>query len=508
MSIHVLTAIAAGILALASILFLRQKKSHPYPPGPPRYPIIGNLLNLPTQFEWKTFAKWSEELDSDILHIDVLGTSIVVLNSEAAVIDLFSKKGNMYSGRPSFVMANELMGWERALTSHQYNEDWRQQRRYFRQEFNETAVKRFFPKQVKAAHGLLHRLLDSPDDFMAHIKHMAATIVLSAAYGLEIQLKDDPLVQLNDTALKSVLDAARPGKYLVDMVESLKYIPEWFPGAGFKRKARQWRQLSHDMWNVPWDMTKKQMATGNYEPSFVSYCLEALNPSETKDRAADEYHIQSAAGSMYMAGVDTTLGSVGFFLLAMAQFPKAQATAQAEIDAVLGPGRLPDFGDMDSLPYVTALVREVLRYYVAAPIAIPHTATKDDVYRGYFIPKGAFIMSNLWAIAHDAAVFPEPFSFKPERYLGPDGKLDPSAKDPSDIVFGIGRRVCPGRTMGYYNVWIFVASILTAFNVRPGPRFDSEKVTMETGVISVPHTFPLIISTRSAEMSNIIRELY
>lgn len=91
----------------------------------------------------------------------------------------------------------------------------RQQRRFFHQEFNETAVKRFFPAQLAAAHILLRRLVHSPDDYMEHIKSMAATVILSVAYGLEIQPRDDPLVKLNDEALNSVLDAARPGKYLV-----------------------------------------------------------------------------------------------------------------------------------------------------------------------------------------------------------------------------------------------------------------------------------------------------
>ncbi|KAF9055302.1 cytochrome P450 [Hymenopellis radicata] len=485
---------AVALVALAVLRFLSRRKN--YPPGPPRYPFIGNLFNRPSQLEWQIFAKWSEELDSDIVHMDVFGKSIVILNSQKAVFDLFSKKGSLYSGRPSFVMANELMGWARSLTSNQYNEEWRQQRRHFHQEFNEVAARRFFPVQTKAVHGLLRQFLESPDDFMAHIKHMAATIILSVAYGLEIQPKDDPLIKLSDDAVTPASDAGRPGAYLVDVIEPLKYIPEWFPGAGFKRKARLWRQLAHDMWNVPWDMTKQQIALGIAAPSFVSSCLDALNHSDSDNKARDEYHIQSAAGSMYAAGVDTTMGAVGFFLLAMVQFPEAQAKAQAEIDMVLGHGHLPTFDDMESLPYVTALVREVLRCNPPGPIGVPHTAAKDDVYRNYFIPKGAFVISNLWAISHDPVCkfdrsiactrpteflesIPRTVAFKPERYMGPDGKLDPAVKDPSDVVFGIGRRICPARILGYNSTWISVASILAAFDIKPDLDSPRKKLQWE-----------------------------
>ena len=96
----------------------------------------------------------------------------------------------------------------------------------------------------------------------------------------------------------------------------------------------------------------------------------------------------------------------------MAQFPDVQAKAQAQLDEVLG-RTLPTFDDMESLPYVTALVWEILRYYVVAPIgstfhlwmhpsrlifcvAIPHTAAENGTYGDYSIPKGAYVMSNLW----------------------------------------------------------------------------------------------------------------
>ncbi|KAF9055298.1 cytochrome P450 [Hymenopellis radicata] len=401
--------------------------------------------------------------------MDVFGKSIVILNSQKAVFDLFSKKGSFLPKKEGALSRPSLKDLR--------TRDRRQQRRHFHQEFNEVAARRFFPVQTKAVHGLLRQFLESPDGFMAHIKHMAATIILSVAYGLEIQPKDDPLIKLSDDAVTPASAAGRPGAYLVP----LKYIPEWFPGAGFKRKARLWRQLAYDMWNVPWDMTKQQIALGIAAPSFVSSCLDTLNHSDSDNKARDEYHIQSAAGSMY-AG-KKTMGAVGFFLLAMAQFPEAQAKAQAEIDMVL-------------------------RCNPPGPIGRrTHTAAKDDVYRNYFIPRGAFVVSNLWAITHDPKVYPEPLAFKPERYMGPDGKLDPAVKDPSDIVFGIGRRICPARILGYNNAWISIASILAAFDIKPGPGFAPEKVTMGAGLISFPESFPLSMTPRSMEVASIIREL-
>ena len=99
----------------------------------------------------------------------------------------------------------------------------------------------------------------------------------------------------------------------------------------------------------------------------------------------------------------------------MALYPEVQKKAQAEIDAVIGPDRLPNFQDRPSLPFINAVVKESLRWHVAAPLgvfclfcllctiltdseAIPHMATNDDEYDGYYIPKGTLVIGNAWSV--------------------------------------------------------------------------------------------------------------
>ena len=91
-----------------------------------------------------------------------------------------------------------------------------------------------------------------------------------------------------------------------------------------------------------------------------------------------------------------TLASIQAFFLAMALFPEAQKKAQAELDAVVGSHRLPDFSDEPALPYVCALVKECLRWHAVLPLAVPHRLIEDDNYRGYHIPKGTVVIPNVW----------------------------------------------------------------------------------------------------------------
>ena len=84
------------------------------------------------------------------------------------------------------------------------------------------------------------------------------------------------------------------------------------------------------------------------------------------------------------------------FFLAMASYPDVQLRAQAELDAVVGTGRLPEYDDQEALPYVNALVKELLRWRSVVPLAVPHRVLEEDEYRGWRIPKGAIVIPNIW----------------------------------------------------------------------------------------------------------------
>ena len=98
----------------------------------------------------------------------------------------------------------------------------------------------------------------------------------------------------------------------------------------------------------------------------------------------------------------------------MALYPEVQRAAHAEIDAVLGDSRLPDFCDEEKLPYIGAVLKEVFRWHPVAPLGgcrqpesymdltlaelgIPHRVTKGDIYEGYFIPAGSMVIGNGWS---------------------------------------------------------------------------------------------------------------
>lgn len=193
-----------------------------------------------------------------------------------------------------------------------------------------------------------------------------------------------------------------------------------------------------------------------------------------------------------------------WFALAMVLHPKVQATAQAELDAVIGMDRLPVFEDRDRLPYVNALCKEVHRWHPGVPLGLPHRVTQDDIYGDYFIPGGSVVIANAWTILHDEKLYgPRPEEFDPERFL------KPGVKEPTP-TFGFGRRICPGRHMADNSIFIAVASSLKVFDFSLARDMDGNEIPVEvsctSGTVMRPETFQCSIKSRSTSAEKLILE--
>ena len=97
------------------------------------------------------------------------------------------------------------------------------------------------------------------DDFIKRNCSMAGETIMSIAYGLEVQPDDDPYIKTAEQGVRPLVVAAVPGAFLVDVLPFLKHVPEWFPGAGFQKKAKAWKKLAHTMIEVPFAAAKKNI---------------------------------------------------------------------------------------------------------------------------------------------------------------------------------------------------------------------------------------------------------
>ncbi|KAJ4490596.1 cytochrome P450 [Lentinula aciculospora] len=472
-----------GAFALYCVyrLMTLEKRALSLPPGPRGLPIIGNLFDVPAEKEWLTFAKWGETYGK-LASVTVLGQPLIIVNSASVAKDMLDKHSAIYSDRPVIPMG----------------ERFRNYRRLAHQLFgNASTMKSFHPVEELETHRFLKRLLSRPAEFSNHIRKTAGAIILRISHGYEVGEGDDPFVTLADKATEQFALSTAPG-FLVNLVPFLQYLPDWFPGASFKQTAKEWSATLNEMVDLPYDHVKQHIAAGSAEPSYVSKLVEDQNLSPDQ-----EFEIKWSSASLYSGGADTTVSAIYSFFKAMSMYPEVQAKAQAELDAVVGNDRLPSFEDRDHLPYIQAVTLEALRWHSVVPTSVPHRVTEDNVFKGYFIPKGALVMANLWQMNHDPEVYHDPMTFKPERFIGPKAEIDPR-----ESCFGFGRRICPGRVLADASVFISCAMALAVFNIS---KYSEDGVVIEpdtdqsTGTISHPSSFKCTISPRSDKAVTLIQ---
>jgi len=195
----------------------------------------------------------------------------------------------------------------------------------------------------------------------------------------------------------------------------------------------------------------------------------------------------------------------------MVCYPEVQKEAQAEIDKVLN-GRLPEHNDFPSFSYLTALIKEVYRWKPITTLMSRqgdlHQSTSDDLYNDYHILANSVVIANQWAMLNDERDYPESHIFKPERFLK-NGQLDSSVKDPMDIAFGFGRRICLGKHLAHSIVTLTASSVLSTFDLVKKVDENGREIEPEMEYIRPslrqPLNFPCVVKPRPRYTVELIR---
>ncbi|KIK87084.1 hypothetical protein PAXRUDRAFT_152429 [Paxillus rubicundulus Ve08.2h10] len=488
--IVVLVVLVTAALAIRRFRRPSSSSRPPFPPGPTPIPILGNVLELDADAPYLTYTEWAKTYAGDILYTQVLGQKIIVLNSEEVAIELLEKRSRKYSDRPRLATA-DLFGWEWSAPLAQYGPRFRQHRRIYHEFFRASTSLSYRPRQLQAAHVMLTRIRESPTQYAEHIETFAATVILSVTYGCDIN-GEETFGKSLKRAMDMMLRVATPeSAALCATFPLLKKLPAWFPFMGFKAEAAECRKLAHDGLHGSYAWVRQQLDQGLARPSLVGDTITKHHLDDSKDPQFVQ-EIKESAASLYSGETNSVILIFVYFMMLNQE---VQARAQAEIDRVVGTQRLPNFEDRPALPYVEALLREILRYRPVAPIGLAHATTEDDIYEGYYIPKGVTVMANVWAMSRNEVKYPNPTAFLPERFLKSDGTLN---DDKFGYIFGFGRRICPGRHLADASLWCAIACILAVFNIEKVEGF--EDVKWVSGATTYPLPFPCKILPRGDDI--------
>ncbi|KAF7348404.1 hypothetical protein MSAN_01794400 [Mycena sanguinolenta] len=506
-SAHYLLAFAVSAVLLAGVGVLKRWKATsrlPFPPGPRPKFLVGNLFDIPTEMPWITYTEWGKQY-GDVVHAQVFGQHILILNSIKAATELLEKRAILYSDRSTMPMI-PLMGWDFSFAFMPHSDKWRERRRLFHQYFRRDAIPAYHSVYLRKIQDLLRGLLSTPADFATHTRTLAAAIILDSMYGYDIKSIDDRFARLSEEAIERLIENMLPGACIVNTLPFLRHFPSWFPGCSFHKLAQDTRHLVDEMKNAPFDFVKQNMQNGSGRPSVLRELLERNDVHGGSEE--QEEVMKDVPGVAYAAGVDTTITTLNVFIMAMALNPEVVKKAQNELDTVVGLGFLPGFVHRSALPYCEAVFREVFRWRPILPFALPHATSDDDIYEGYFIPKGTMVLPNVWAMTHDESMYPNPDRFDPERFLNADGHLN---ADDQILGFGFGRRVCAGRYAADATVWATIVSVLSTFDIAKAKDEMGKEIEIEPvfadGITSHPKPFKCSITPRNDVIKQLIANM-
>ncbi|KAG0701453.1 cytochrome P450 [Suillus ampliporus] len=467
------------IISLVAALRLARRRVYPLPlpPGPPRLPFLGNALQLNAKRPWLTYTAWGKTYGK-IIHSRVLGIDMIIINSETIARELVDKRSAIYSDRPT-IPTNELAGLTFNTVLLPYGETLRQHRKIFHQVLRAEASASYRELFSRHASELVFNLLNATSDMHQPTQAYTASLIMAVTYGYAAQGTQDSFLDRANELLgiaRHILSPERAAMFTA--LPFLEKLPAWCFSGDYALMGRC-RELCQQLLNEPFNEVKAQMANGTASHSLVS---DFLNQAADD---ADENTMKAVALMGYIGGIDTSTSVLQTFLMAMVLYPDVQARARAEINQVVKDDKLPCIDDRASLPYLDAILREVLRWFPPIPLGMAHATTQDDVYGGYFIPKGAVVMVNQWALSRDEDTFPDASRFDPSRYLTVDGQL----KDPfvNHFGFGHGRRVCPGRWFAENSLWTAFATILAVLRIVHARDSNGDRIEvkpeMTTGML-------------------------
>ncbi|KAK1466422.1 hypothetical protein CCUS01_01272 [Colletotrichum cuscutae] len=422
---------------------------------------------------------------------------MIVLSSDTTVKEVLDKRSGNYSDRPDMFIGQKVASGDLRLVVMRYGDNWRMIHRMMHNILNIKAAVTYVPYQDLENKILLNDLLETPSDFLQHIRRFTYSLSTQMIYGYRCTDNHDPkLLQLFESFENWGKLSGSSSAQLADIYPFIQSLPSSI--APNVRYAKQLYKIESQNYLRHWMMSKKALDYGT-----------GLTQEGFSDDAA-----AYISGSLLEAGSDTTAGTVYGFIQAIIVWPEVQRKAQEEIDRVVGHDRLPTVDDYLNLPYIRCCIKESLRWMPTVFLGVPHAAVRDDVYMGYNIPKGATVINNVWAIHMDEERSPNPRVFEPERFRDDHTTLYQSAmgdtKKRDNFVFGAGRRLCQGIHIAERSLFLGMSRLLWAFDFSPALDSRGNPVKYDTedlvgGITVQPSEYPARIKPRSAGKATIIR---
>jgi cytochrome P450 len=419
------------------------------PPGPKGAPLLGLALQV-LRDPLGTLVRVAREY-GDIVCIPVFRHYRILLNHPDFIEQVcIVQHAKFHKSTLTKDVTQRLLGQGLLISEGDF---WRRQRRLAQPAFHKTRIAGYGATMVECAQTHMSGwqgggVREITQEMMA----MTLDIAVRTLFGTTLSVKAEEV----GTSLGFLM------RYSMRKARSPIKIPESWPTPKNRRADRETQFLD----SLVYGIIKERQAEGAGHPhnDLLAMLMSAMDEDGTQ---MTPKQLRDETMTLFLAGHETTALTLSWTWYALSENPAVETRLHEELQRVLG-GRAPVVADLEQLPYMRAVINEVLRLYPAAYI-LARTSIAPCTIGGYDFPVDTTFIMSQWVTHRDARHFVEPEAFRPERWMdGLENRLPAGAYFP----FGDGPRRCIGQGFALLELGMVIATVAQRFRFRlvPGHR--------------------------------------
>ncbi|XP_010054863.2 cytochrome P450 703A2 [Eucalyptus grandis] len=514
-------AAAVASTLFACIIFHRRSALEPknLPPGPPRWPIVGNLLQL-GPLPHRDLASLCRKY-GPLVYLRLGSVDAITTSDPSVIRQILLQQDEVFASRPRTLAAVHLAYDCGDVALAPLGPRWKRMRRICMEHLLTTRRLEAFARYraCEAQHLVRHVYGLRRDRGRAGID-MREVLGGFSMNNVTRMLLGKQYFGAGSSGPQEAMEFMHVTHQLFRLLGVIylgDYLPfwRWIDPHGCEKKMREVEKRVDDFHTKIIEEHRRAAAAGEAKAAavlagdsdmdFVDVLL-SLPGEDGRDRM-DDVEIKALIQDMIAAATDTSAVTNEWAMAEVIRHPRVQRRIQEELDSVVGRDRMVSEPDLAHLNYLRCVVRETFRMHPAGPFLIPHESVRATTLNGYHIPAGTRVFINTHGLGRNPDVWADDVEeFRPERHwpavVGEQGdgvgRVEIShGPDFRILPFGAGKRKCPGAPLGVTLVLTALARLFHCFEWSPPGGMRPEDIdTAEVYGMTMPKARPLVALAR------------
>ncbi|XP_013923262.1 PREDICTED: cytochrome P450 2K1-like isoform X2 [Thamnophis sirtalis] len=426
--------------------------------------------------------QWSK-VYGPIFRIKLGFQEMVVLTGYETVKEALVNQADTFADRPIIpIFEDAVKGYGLASAS---GENWKMMRRFTLTTLRDYGMgKRTIEDKITEECSFLTKTMETyagkPFDVTTILSAAVSNIIVCILLGKRYEYEDATFLRLLKITKETVQLSGSASVMLYNSFPKLGFLL-----GPYKKIMKNEKEL-HEFIKTTF-IKYLQDLDENDQRNFIESFLVRQKQENMKMTHGGYFHNENLIGlvdDLFAAGTDTTANTLRWAILLMMKYPEIQRKVQEEIAKEIGDIQ-PRTDHRAKMPYTDAVIHEIQRFADIVPSNLPHSTSMDTTLKGFFIPKGSYVIPLLSSVLHDESQWEKPYKFYPEHFLDSEGKF---VKRDAFMPFSAGRRICAGETLAKMELFLFFTNLLQRFTFQPpsGTSKDDLDLTPIVGFTSTP----------------------